>query len=86
MACRRSWTGSGVFAAASLASVVATCLLLSWTQKKALAGDIRNDVVVPRLARGGRVAAVGLVLAALALVAASASGFPLGWPTAAAGP
>ena len=70
---------------ASLASVVATYLFLSWTQRKALAGDIRSDVEVPRLARGGRVAAVGLVLAGLALIAASASGFPLGWPTAAAG-
>ncbi len=73
------------FGPASLVSIAASCVLLYLTQREALAGKLRGDVGLPPLGRGGRIAAVGLVFAGGLLLAASAAGLALGWPTAAAG-
>ena len=73
------------FALPSLVAIVVTFLMLWLTQRRALKGTVESDVGQPVLGRGGKVAAAGLVLAALVLIAASALGRDLGWPTAAAG-
>jgi len=73
------------FAVPAVLAIVATYGLLLWTQRKSLAGAVRSEVAEVELGRGGRIAAIGLVLAAVVLVLASAFGFPLGWPTATAG-
>ena len=72
-------------APAALVSIVATLVLLYMTQKNALGDAVRSDVDIPRLGLGGRIAAIGLSLAGVALVLASAAGSALGWPTATAG-
>ncbi|MEX6505377.1 SLC13 family permease, partial [Jiella sp. M17.18] len=59
------------FALPSLVAVAATFAALWATQRRALEGRVESDVAPPRLGRGGRVAAAGLVLAALVLVTAS---------------
>lgn len=73
------------FALPSLLSITATYAVLRATQGKMLQGQTRQDIAIPLLSTGGRIVAIGIVLAALVLIAASALGFNLGWPTALAG-
>ena len=74
------------FLAPSVAAIVVTYLALYLTQRGALnADEIESDVEVGELSGGGRLAAVGIGVAAVLLIAASALGYDLGAPTAAAG-
>jgi arsenical pump membrane protein len=73
------------FTLASVLAIGATFLILRWTQRDDLQGTTRTDIAIPVLSRGGRIAAAGVVIAALVLLYASASGHELGWPTALAG-
>ncbi|WP_062013925.1 arsenic transporter [Aureimonas sp. AU4] len=65
----------------SVLSIAATFACLRWSQQGALQGRLGEAVTVPPLSHGGRVAAIGLCVAALVLVVASSLGFELGWPT-----
>ncbi|GGD97162.1 arsenic transporter [Aureimonas endophytica] len=73
------------FALPSLLAIVITFLALRWTQRNDLQGRTSSEIAIPTLSRGGRIAAAGLVVAALVLLLASGLGFDLGWPTALAG-
>jgi arsenical pump membrane protein len=73
------------FSLASILSIVATFLVLRWTQREDLQGTTRADIVIPALSSGGRIAAAGVGIAAIVLLGASASGHDLGWPAAIAG-
>ena len=66
------------FALASLASIVVTFAVLRWLLRDSLMGHIERDLVRPRLSDTGRLAAYGLALMALVLLAASALAAPLG--------
>ena len=65
----------------SLASIAATYLVLRLTQRGALRQDIAREVEQPRLSAEGRLAAAGIGLTAVALMAASAADIQLGLPT-----
>jgi arsenical pump membrane protein len=69
----------------SALSIVATYLVLRWTQRDALAQEIAADVSVPTLSGGGKTAALGIAATAIALLVASAMDVQLGLPTAIAG-
>ena len=69
----------------SALSIVATYLVLRWTQRGALHQMIAKDVPVPTLSGGGKTAALGIALTAVALLFASALDLQLGLPTAVAG-
>jgi arsenical pump membrane protein len=58
---------------------------LRWRYRGGIAEPVATDVGVPALTRGGRIAAAGLSVAAVLLVAASALGWPLGTTTAISG-
>jgi len=70
---------------ASVLSILATYMLLRWTQRRALGEDIASEIDVPRLTGGGKMAALGIAATALVLLGASAMGTQLGLPTAIAG-
>lgn len=70
---------------ASVASIAATFLVLRWTQRRALLQPVATDVPLPRLSRGGMLAAAGIAVTAVVLIVASALDVQLGLPTAAAG-
>ena len=69
------------FALPSSAAIVATFFALRVTQRHALRGTLACDVPLPRLTRGGHVAAGGLATAAVALTLASAFDLDLGAAT-----
>ncbi|MDZ5649827.1 arsenic transporter [Nitrospirillum sp. BR 11828] len=71
----------GRFALPSALAIGVTFLALFLSQRRALSAPIAQRIAVPTLTRGGRLAACALVVAALALVAASTAGRPLGGPT-----
>ena len=73
------------FALPSIIAIVATYAALRWTQRRALRQAIATDVALPRLPPGGGLAAGGIVMTALVLLAASALDWPLGLPTFLAG-
>lgn len=73
------------FGLASLASIATTFAVLRFTQRRELAGGISRDIKVPALSRGGRVAAGGIGLTAVALLIASSLDWQLGLPTFVAG-
>ena len=73
------------FALPSLVAIMATFYLLRWTQKIHLQGSTDTEVPIPQLSLGGRITAVGLTAAALALLSSSALGLDLGLPTLVAG-
>jgi arsenical pump membrane protein len=74
------------FALPSALSVVATYLLLRWTQRASLESDgVAEDVETPELSRDGKLAAAGIALTAVALLVSSALDRQLGAPTAACG-
>ncbi|TWB39085.1 arsenic transporter [Nitrospirillum pindoramense] len=71
----------GRFALPSTLAIGATFLALFLSQRRALSAPIARRIPVPTLARGGRLAAYALAVAAVTLVAASTAGRPLGGPT-----
>ena len=74
------------FVLPSIASIAATFLVLRWTQSRSLANDaVATDISIPALSGNGRLAAAGLVLTAIVLLAASAFDLQLGLPTAICG-
>jgi len=73
------------FGIASLISIVATFLLLRFTQRGALAGTIERDVQPPGLGIGGRLAGIGILMTAVVLLIASSLDWRLGLPTFLAG-
>lgn len=73
-----------LFALPSLAAVASTWALLAFLFRKELAEPLAAATDIPPLSRTGRVAAWGIAGVAAALLAASAAGLPLGWPTVAA--
>lgn len=73
------------FALPSLVAIAVTYGVLRWTQRGALRQAIATRVEVPALSPGGRFAALGIVLTAVVLMAASALGWRLGLPTCLAG-
>jgi arsenical pump membrane protein len=73
------------FALPSLASIVVTYAVLRLTQRAALAGSVAHDVAPPALTRSGGVAAAGIAVMVVVLLAASALDRPLGWPTCVTG-
>ncbi len=73
------------YALPSLVSVLGTYGALWFTQRKALRLPVATVTETPALSTEGRVAAAGIVLTALVLMAASALDLPLGLPTCIAG-
>jgi arsenical pump membrane protein len=70
----------GRFGLPSIAAIVVTWGLLVLVFRADLAGAVEDASHVPRLSGTGRLAAVGIVGVVLAMLAASALGFPLGAP------
>jgi arsenical pump membrane protein len=74
------------FAVSSALSVVATYLLLRWTQGASLAADtVAEDVETSELSLNGKLAGAGIALTAVALLVSSALDWQLGAPTAVCG-
>jgi len=73
------------FLAPSLAAIVVTFFVLRVTQRRALSEAFESTVPLPPLTRGARLAALGILLTAAALLWASAAGLELGLPTFVAG-
>jgi arsenical pump membrane protein len=73
------------YALPSILSIVSTYLVLRFTQREALDQKIAEDVPMPKLSRGGKTAALGIALTAIALLVSSAFDIQLGLPTAIAG-
>ncbi|MDE2051888.1 MAG: arsenic transporter, partial [Gammaproteobacteria bacterium] len=73
------------FMAPSIAAIAATFFVLRATQRRALGEAFESDVPLPPLTRGARLAALGILLTAAALLWASAAGLQLGLPTFTAG-
>jgi arsenical pump membrane protein len=69
----------------SILSIVATYVMLRWTQRSALDQAIVFDLQVLRLSRGGRTAAAAVAMTAVVLLIVSAADIRLGAPTAIAG-
>jgi arsenical pump membrane protein len=70
---------------ASVVSIVATFLMLRWTQRRELSPAVATDVPVPVLSLSGKTAAAGIAVTAIVLLACSAFDTQLGLPTAIAG-
>jgi arsenical pump membrane protein len=70
---------------ASVLSIVATYIVLRWTQRDALKQDLETEADRPRLSGGGKTAALGIAATAIALLVSSAMDIQLGLPTAIAG-
>ena len=73
------------FALPSVLSIAATYAALRFVFRNELRGEIAHDVPLPPLANGGRYAALGIGVTAIALLLASAFDIQLGLPTLAAG-
>jgi arsenical pump membrane protein len=73
------------FTLPSIAAIVATYIALRFTQRRALDQKIAEKVPSPVLSAGGLCVAIGIGLAAVVLLAASAIDRPLGLPTFIAG-
>ncbi len=69
----------------SVLAILATYLMLRWTQRAALRQPLATAPPRPRLTAGGWAAALGIAATAIALLVASALDIPLGLPTAVAG-
>jgi arsenical pump membrane protein len=74
-----------IFALPSVVAIVATYLALRLTQRDALDSTVATVDGPPRLALGGKLAAFGITMTAIVLLAASAMGRDLGLPTFIAG-
>jgi arsenical pump membrane protein len=73
------------FALPSFVAILATYIALRITQRRALQAEVAASGRIARLPFGGRIAALGIVLTAVVLLAASAKGWDLGLPTFIAG-
>jgi arsenical pump membrane protein len=73
------------YAVPSLLSIVATYVVLRWTQRAHLRRPISTAIAIPHLPAGGRMAALGIVITGAALLASSGFGIQLGLPTFLAG-
>jgi arsenical pump membrane protein len=74
------------FAIPSVLSILATYLVLRLTQRRALAEEsLAEDVEPPKLSRNGKLAAAGIAVTAVTLLASSGLGLQLGLPTAICG-
>ncbi len=73
------------YALPSLLSILATYVVLRWTQRDALRQDISADIERPKLSAGGTMAAWGIAGTAVVLLASSAFDIQLGLPTFLAG-
>jgi arsenical pump membrane protein len=73
------------FGVASLFSILVTFAVLRFMQRAELSGKICRNVHVPRLSRGGRLAAGGIGLTAVILLISSSLAWQLGLPTFLAG-
>jgi arsenical pump membrane protein len=78
-----AWLGQ--FGMASIVSVVVTYLVLRFTQRGELNGDMARGVTPPALRIGGRLAAAGIAATAVVLLIASSRDWALGLPTFLAG-
>ena len=74
-----------LYALPSLLAILMTYAVLRWTQRAQLRAPVSSDIAVPVLSRCGRLAAAGIAMTAVVLVASSAWGLPLGLPTFLAG-
>src|SRR6202451_3735962 len=70
-----------IFLLPSAASILVTFLCLRWLSRKELRGDMRGEVQRVSLSTDGKLALVGLAIAAAARVSSSALGLSLGAPT-----
>ena len=70
-----------IFLLPSTASILLTFLCLRWVSRKELRGEIEGEVKQISLSTEGKLALVGLAIAAATLVASSALGLSLGTPT-----
>ena len=70
------------FTLPSLLSIVATYVMLRWTQRDALAGTCEANLDPVELSASGRVALAGIAVTAAVLLTVSAFDVPLGMPTA----
>jgi arsenical pump membrane protein len=66
-------------------AIAATYFILRYTQRAELSQPIEQEIEIPTLERGGKVALGGIAGTAVALLAASALDRPLGLPTAVTG-
>lgn len=69
-----------IFGLPSMASIVATYVVLRWSSRAVLRGGMRGGAEPARLSAEGKFALAGLIVAAVGLIAASAIGWPLGPP------
>ena len=69
----------------SVLSILATYVVLRWTQRTELQALIAEDIEVPALSMAGRLAAVGIGVTAVVLLASSVFDIQLGLPTFLAG-
>ena len=74
----------GIFLLPSIGSIAVTFLCLRWLARKDLSQRIQADLAPAPLTTEGKLALAGLLLAAAALIGASAFGLPLGAPTCSA--
>ncbi len=74
-----------IFLLPSSASILLTFLCLRWVSRKELRGEMRGEVKRVLLSTEGKLALVGLAIAAATLVSSSALGLSLGAPTCCAG-
>jgi arsenical pump membrane protein len=73
------------FTLPSVAAIVATYVVLRWTQRRALVAAVASAAAPQPLGRGGAIAAIGIIATAIVLLTASALGRDLGLPTLVAG-
>nr|WP_321986268.1 arsenic transporter [uncultured Lichenicoccus sp.] len=73
------------YALPSVLSILATYLVLRWTQNARLRQPVSAEIDKPELSAGGRMAAFGIVVTALVLLGSSGFDIQLGLPTFLAG-
>jgi arsenical pump membrane protein len=69
------------FGVASTVSITVTFIVLRFTQRAELTGEIQSDIDVPTLSAGGRMAAAGIAVTAIVLLITSSLDWQLGLPT-----
>jgi len=73
------------FTLASIMAIVVTFVVLRFTQRHELTGEISREVQGSALSRGGRLVAGGIAITAIVLLIASSLDWQLGFPTFLAG-
>ena len=73
------------YALPSIVSIVATYLMLRWSQRSGLRQTIASEIDLPNLSSGGKRAAFGIGMTAIVLLASSGFDIQLGLPTFLAG-